>query len=114
MSEAGKKAKRKPRSVTEAELFSGSPLRRARFEKAQYAMEAARLIRQMRQRAGLDQRGLAERLGVSQPRVSALEKGGGAEGPGYATLRLVAEVCGVDWRSPVELMSEEIQDMDGA
>ncbi|MCA8887306.1 MAG: helix-turn-helix transcriptional regulator [Parvularculaceae bacterium] len=101
-------AKHPPRRPTERDLFGGKPNRRARFEKAEYAMEAARLIRMMRVKAGLDQSELAARLGVSQPRISTLEQGGGAEGPGYATVRLVAEVCGIDWRNPIDLATESV------
>jgi transcriptional regulator with XRE-family HTH domain len=61
------------------------------------SIEAARFVRTLRERAGLTQRELAQRLGVSQPRVSAMEKAAGPEGPTYAMLKRVARACGAEW-----------------
>jgi transcriptional regulator with XRE-family HTH domain len=61
------------------------------------AEEAATFIRQLRSNAGLTQHELARRLGISQPRVSAIERGIGSDGPTYGILRRIARACGVDW-----------------
>jgi len=61
------------------------------------ACEAAHFIKKLRGTAGLTQRQLAARLGISQPRVSAMEKGVGPEGPSYLMLQRVANACGVAW-----------------
>jgi len=67
------------------------------FEDASAALEAGRLVRALREQAKLTQAGLAERLGVSQPRVSAIEAGVGRDGPSYALLRRIAVACGATW-----------------
>jgi transcriptional regulator with XRE-family HTH domain len=61
------------------------------------ASEAAKFIRDMRSIAGLSQLELARRLGISQPRVSAMEKGSGPDGPTYGMLRRIARACGLEW-----------------
>jgi HTH-type transcriptional regulator / antitoxin HipB len=74
-----------------------TPERRAAFEDASAALEAGRLVRALRERAGLTQTELAAKLGVKQPRVSAIEAGAGRDGPSYALLRRIAIACGVEW-----------------
>lgn len=98
----------KARAVTLSEdaLFRGDASFRRSYEAALFAQEAARLIRLMRESKGLNQTELADRLGVTQPRVSRLEKPGGGDGPSYSMLRRVAEVCGVAWSSPVPDLKE--------
>jgi len=59
--------------------------------------EAARFVKKLRASAGLTQRQLAARLGISQPRVSAMERGVGPVGPTYLLLKRVAKACGVPW-----------------
>jgi DNA-binding CsgD family transcriptional regulator/DNA-binding transcriptional regulator YiaG len=74
---------------------------RSALETAEAAEEAARFVRQMREAAKLTQGALAEKLGISQPRISEIERGGTPEGISYAMLRRVARACGFeDW--PVE------------
>ena len=55
-------------------------------------MDAARVLRQARRRAGLTQRELAERAGVPQSRIAKIESG--AVIPGVDTLDRLLEVCG--------------------
>lgn len=93
-------------AVSEDELFRGDPSFRKSYRAALFAQEAARLVRQMREKKGLNQTELAELLGVSQPRISRLEKASGGDGPSYAMVRRVAEVCGVAWTAPVPEMEE--------
>lgn len=53
----------------------------------------ARLIRDVRKRANLSQTDLAGRLGISQGRISELERGQGVMGPTYAMLARIADAC---------------------
>jgi len=73
------------------------------FEDAAAALEAGRLVRALREQANLTQLELAKRLGVSQPRVSAIEAGVGRDGPSYALLKRIAIACGAQWNIPVML-----------
>lgn len=55
-------------------------------------MEAARLLRQARARAGLSQRDLARLSGISQPMISAIERG--LQDPRHGTLERLLSSCG--------------------
>ncbi len=55
-------------------------------------MDAARLLRQARARSGLSQRELAGRAGISQPMISAIERG--LQDPRHATLDKLLRACG--------------------
>jgi transcriptional regulator with XRE-family HTH domain len=57
-------------------------------------MNAARLVRAARARAGLTQRGLAERAGLPQPTIAAIERG--RQDPRYETLARLMRACGQD------------------
>jgi transcriptional regulator with XRE-family HTH domain len=59
--------------------------------------EAAAFIKKLRSSARLTQGELATKLGITQPRVSAMERGLGPEGPTYLMLKRVAEACGAAW-----------------
>ena len=79
----------------EAVLRSENPTFDEDREEAKAAFEAGRLIQVMRRQNGWSQAELAERLGISQSRVSALESGGrGSQGPTYMLLKKIAMVCG--------------------
>ena len=67
------------------------------YDEGRYAFEAGRLLRSFRASAGLSQKALAERLGISQPRIAKAERGEGRDGPSYAYMKRVAEACGVEW-----------------
>lgn len=58
------------------------------------AMRAGELVRQMRRHAGLSQVELADRLGVSQARISEIESGAGTHGPTWNVMERIAAVCG--------------------
>jgi len=73
----------------------GTPERMELFLGASDALEAAWLIRRIRKLVDIPQAELARRLGVTQPRMSAIEKGEGCNGPTYAMLKRVARACGV-------------------
>lgn len=55
---------------------------------------AAAFVRAARQAAGLTQKQLAQRIGVSQPRIAELERGEGSQGPTISLLARVAQACG--------------------
>jgi predicted transcriptional regulator len=55
-------------------------------------MDAARVLRQARRRAGLTQRGLADKAGVPQSQIAKIESG--AVVPRVDTLDRFLEVCG--------------------
>lgn len=81
-----------------------TPAALAHYEDATAALEAADLVRSFRADAigrdgkrGITQVELAERLGISQARVSEIERGDGRDGPTYGLLRRIARQCGVDW-----------------
>lgn len=58
------------------EMQKLSPARRAKIEaKTQELQQELKLIREIRQKLGLSQEELAERIGVQQPAISKLEKG---------------------------------------
>jgi DNA-binding XRE family transcriptional regulator len=84
-----------------------TPQQRAAFADASAAFEAGRLVRTLREQAGLTQQQLAELLDVSQPRVSAIESGAGRDGPSYALLKRIAIACGVSW-NPSALLSKPV------
>jgi transcriptional regulator with XRE-family HTH domain len=79
------------------------------LENAESVREAARFVREMREHAKFTQGHLARKLGVTQPRISEIERGNSPEGIGYALLRRVAKVCGFpDWpMSPVASLQKE-------
>jgi len=55
-------------------------------------VDAARLLRQARARSGLSQRQLAGRAGLSQPMISAIERG--LQDPRHGTLDKLLRACG--------------------
>ena len=58
------------------------------------AMRAGALVRAWREARGLTQRELAERLGVSQERISNIERGVGKHGPTFDVMTQIADACG--------------------
>jgi D-alanine-D-alanine ligase len=71
---------------------------RRALENAEFVREAARLVRQMRERTKFTQQDLAARLGITQSRVSEIERGESSDGVSYSLLKRVAIACGIDWR----------------
>ncbi len=67
---------------------------RAGFEEQAAVLEAARLVRDLRESAGLSQEALARQVGTSQAHLSMLERGVGRYGPTYLMLRKIATACG--------------------
>lgn len=71
------------------------------FKSGRYAQRAAHLITQMREDRGWTKAQLAERLGVSAPRISEAENPKGADGPTYRFMYEVANVCGFHWPTSI-------------
>jgi transcriptional regulator with XRE-family HTH domain len=99
---AGTKAinNRKRRETALRELLGDDVYRdnRASLDNAEAVREGARFLRQMREHAGLKQSALARKLGVSQARISEIERGNSPEGVSYALLKRMAAACGFpDW-----------------
>lgn len=58
------------------------------------AMRAGDLVRAMRKDAGLSQSQLADKLGVTQARVSEVEAGIGSQGPTWDLMERISVACG--------------------
>jgi len=56
----------------------------------------AEVVRNARNAAGYSQAQLARRMGVSQPRISSIERADGTDGPTLAMLLRVADACGLE------------------
>lgn len=84
------------------ESRADSKPRRAGYAEARDAFELGGRVRAERERAGLTQAELAERMGTTQPTVARLEAGGVT--PSLDTLHRAAEALGlelvVDFRHP--------------
>lgn len=66
------------------------------FEATSAALEAGSLVRLFRMKAGLSQAALAEKVQVSQARISQIENADGRDGPTYALLRRLAFACDIN------------------
>jgi transcriptional regulator with XRE-family HTH domain len=71
-----------------------SPARRRGYERAGRTIRLAMEIHELREKRGLSQRELAERLGTTQSAVARLEAGNVS--PSLPTLDRVAEALGVE------------------
>ncbi len=90
------------------DLISGEPETAEAFDKGMYAQQAARLITEMREAAELSKTQLANRLGVSVPRIAEAENPKGSDGPTYRFLSRVATVCGFVWPTSVSELKRQI------
>jgi transcriptional regulator with XRE-family HTH domain len=77
------------------------------------------LVRTLRQQAltvsgtrGISQVELAKRIGLSQPRISQIEKGEGRDGLTYTVIRKIAHACGVNWRLVIQHALESVAQSD--
>jgi transcriptional regulator with XRE-family HTH domain len=80
---------------TRLEDLLTTPAQQRAFVEASAALEAGLVVRMLRERVKLSQAELAHLLGVSQPRISAIESGAGRDGPSYALLKRIAAACGM-------------------
>jgi transcriptional regulator with XRE-family HTH domain len=86
----------------------------ARFQESIDLAEAAHLVRAMRGRAlrvdgrkGISQAELANRIEVSQSRISQIESGEGRDGPSFTLLKRIARACGIDWPGELSTHSQD-------
>jgi len=89
-------ARGRPLSDMLARIEARNPELAAQSGLSSAAMRAGTMVREMRKGAGLSQGELAERIGVTQERVSEIERGAGPQGPTFALLERIAAACG--WR----------------
>lgn len=75
------------------ELLGQSERRRRAYAHAEDVLEAAALIREIRKRANLSQKDLADRIGTDQSHISELERGNGPQGPTFAMLKRIGRAC---------------------
>ena len=73
---------------------TGSNARRRGYEEAKDAFELGARVRTERERLGLTQTEMAQRMGTSQPTVARLEAGGVT--PSLDTLHRAAEALGLE------------------
>jgi transcriptional regulator with XRE-family HTH domain len=85
------------KTLVDIDALYDTPEQMEMFHEASDAIEAAALIRRIRELIGITQVELAQRLGVSQPRMSYIEKGEGPNGPTYSILKRVVRACGVSF-----------------
>jgi DNA-binding XRE family transcriptional regulator len=64
------------------------------IEQERVNVRAAELVKQARKAARLSQAALAEKLDVSQARISQMERGEAPYGPSMVLLERVARACG--------------------
>jgi DNA-binding XRE family transcriptional regulator len=64
------------------------------LEDERAALRAAEFIENSRKKAHLTQKNLAEKIGVSQARISQMEQGQGRYGPSLGLLERIATACG--------------------
>ncbi len=67
---------------------------RAAYAERLMVHQVAVAVRAMRERAGLTQAQLAEKIGSSQPSVARLERGSGPQAPQFETLQRIARALG--------------------
>jgi transcriptional regulator with XRE-family HTH domain len=82
-------------------------------QQADDVMAGGRLIKSARLAAGLSQMELARRLDVSQPRVSDMESGLGAEGVSYAIVLRAVRACGFEPSFRFHKRSEDYKPLRG-
>jgi hypothetical protein len=114
---------RKPESNPEAietpaieEIVSRSDAFQDAYDTAAFVLEAASLVRRMRERAirddggtGYSQKELAARLpGLSQPRLSVIERGTGRDGISYSVLKRIARACHIEWPALHPLLDQQV------
>jgi transcriptional regulator with XRE-family HTH domain len=72
------------------------------------ALRAGDLIRTMRKAAGISQAELADKMGVTQSRISEIEAGMGSQGPTWNVMERAAAACGKRF-NPVKIESVDVQ-----
>jgi len=96
-----------PVSDIEAVLRRRIPDYDTKVADVRAAVIASELIRRMRARARLSQTQLAQRLHLSQARVSEIESVRGAQGPTFDLILRIATACAVHLRLDIESTAPE-------
>lgn len=89
--------KGKPPSESFSEYLSeqlGDPAFREAYDQRRTVHEIAAAVRTIRERAGLTQRELARRIGVSQPMIARMESGSDTRTPQVETLWRISRAVG--------------------
>jgi transcriptional regulator with XRE-family HTH domain len=73
-----------------------NPAVREGYDDQDAVIEAGKLVRNMREDAGLSQGKLADSIGTSQAHLSMIERGVGRYGPTILLLNRIAQTCGVE------------------
>lgn len=89
------------------EIAAATPEAAAAFRDQTAVLRAAAWIREMREGAGFTQRELARRVGTTQPYLSELERGTGAQGPSFLMLDRIATACGRVLRVEVDVAERQ-------
>lgn len=63
------------------------------YDMSPAAVRAGAMVRSMRKKASLTQKQLAEVLGVTQERISNIERGVGKQGPTFDVMNTIAMAC---------------------
>jgi transcriptional regulator with XRE-family HTH domain len=92
----------KKKLVEIRDLIAQDPELTDAFKSGFYAQRAAHLITQMREARGWTKAELAQRLGVSAPRISEAENPKGSDGPTYRVMYEVANACGFHWPTSLD------------
>lgn len=87
--------RRQPLDIVLQHYEAQDPAAAARTGLTSAGMRAGAIVRGMRRSVGLPQAELAKRLGVSQERVSEIERGAGPQGPTFELLERIASACGM-------------------
>lgn len=69
---------------------------RVKFEESKTHLKVARIVEELRLKAGMTQKELAEKTGVSQPLIARLENGDQDRVPTLATINKVLNALGYE------------------
>lgn len=78
------------------ETLRQDPKVRTQLWQQHAVLLGARCVRDARMAAGYSQAELARRMGITQPRISSIERADGKDGPTLAMLLRVADACGLE------------------
>lgn len=90
----GSKERGRPLANLLARIEDNDPHLTAEKGLSSAAMRAGDLVRAMRKEAGFSQSQLADKLRLSQARISEIEAGIGKQGPTWDLMERISEACG--------------------
>jgi DNA-binding XRE family transcriptional regulator len=82
------------RAVSLATLLQNDPEAIQVAAKRTRLIDLGRMLREVRERRGLSQGGLAERTGLTQAQISLIERGMTERGPTWETICAILDECG--------------------